>query len=44
LEISTPERAYTVEPLEDPVPRVSPERAELAPADAPIEPARGLAP
>jgi hypothetical protein len=39
VEIGEPERTYTVEPLEDPVPREPPlEPAEPTPAEEPIEP------
>jgi hypothetical protein len=44
VKIGEPERTYAVEPLENPVPCGSPERAEPAPADGPIEPTRVLAP
>ena len=45
MEIGEPERTYTVEPLEDPVPRERPsEPAEAppapSPAEEPIEPGR----
>jgi hypothetical protein len=49
VEIGEPERTYTVEPLEDPVPRERPaEPAERpagpSPAEEPIEPERVRAP
>lgn len=49
MEIGEPERTYTVEPLEDPVPRERPaEPAEQpagpSPAEEPIEPERVRAP
>jgi hypothetical protein len=49
VEIGEPERTYTVEPLEDPVPRERPsEPAETpaapSPAEEPIEPERVQAP
>jgi hypothetical protein len=49
VEIGKPERTYTVEPLEDPVPRERPaEPAEQpagpSPAEEPIEPERAPAP
>jgi hypothetical protein len=49
VEIGEPERTYTVEPLEDPVPRERPaEPAEQpagpSPAEEPIEPERVPAP
>jgi hypothetical protein len=45
VEIGEPERSYTVEPLEDPVPRELPAEpalppGELAPAEEPSEPER----
>jgi hypothetical protein len=44
MEIGDPERTYTVEPLEDPVPREVPaepaEPAEPSPAEEPTEPER----
>jgi hypothetical protein len=40
MEIGDPERTYTVEPLEDPVPREVPEEAPLEPAEVPDEPAQ----
>jgi hypothetical protein len=49
VEIGEPERTYTVEPLEDPVPRELPvepveEPASPSPAEEPIEPERVRAP
>jgi hypothetical protein len=49
VEIGEPERTYTVEPLEDPVPRERPgEPAEQpagpSPAEEPLEPERVPAP
>jgi hypothetical protein len=44
VEIGEPERTCAVEPLENPVPCESPERAEPAPAEVAIEPTRVLAP
>ena len=39
MEIGEPERTYTVEPVEDPVPREAPEEpAEPSPAEEPAEP------
>jgi hypothetical protein len=48
VKIGEPERTYTVEPLEDPVPREPPAEpakspAEPSPAEEPIEPERALA-
>ncbi len=40
MEIGEPERTYTVEPLEDPVPRTVPEEAPAEPAEVPDEPAQ----
>jgi hypothetical protein len=41
VEIGEPERTYTVEPLEDPVPREpAAEPAQPTPAEEPIEPER----
>jgi hypothetical protein len=45
MEIGEPERTYTVEPLEDPVPREDPaepaeQPARPSPAEEPIEPER----
>ncbi len=45
MEIGEPERTYTVEPLEDPVPRDLPDEpgeppAVPSPAEEPIEPER----
>jgi hypothetical protein len=45
MEIGEPERTYTVEPLEDPVPREVPaEPAKPSPAEEPTEPDRVEAP
>jgi hypothetical protein len=51
MEIGEPERTYTVEPLEDPVPREVPaepaepaEPSEPSPAEEPTEPERVDAP
>jgi hypothetical protein len=45
MEIGEPERTYTVEPLEDPVPREVPaEPAEPSPAEEPAEPEQVEAP
>ena len=49
VEIGEPERTYTVEPLEDPMPRELPaepveEPARPSPAEEPIEPERVRAP
>jgi hypothetical protein len=38
VEIGKPQRTYTVEPIEDPVPLESPPAPEEAPAEAPREP------
>jgi hypothetical protein len=40
VEIGEPERTFTVEPLEDPVPRELPEPTEPPPAEEPLEPER----
>lgn len=42
MEIGDPERTFTVEPMEDPVPRELPEPAEqpARPVEEPIEPKR----
>ena len=40
MEIGESERTYTVEPLEDPVPRELPEEAPAEPAEVPDEPAQ----
>jgi hypothetical protein len=40
VEIGEPERTYTVEPLEDPVPREPSRSPEEAPAQEPLEPER----
>jgi hypothetical protein len=37
IEIGEPERTYTVEPLEDPVPRESPAEPAEPPAQPPVE-------
>ncbi len=49
MEIGDPERTYTVEPVEDPVPRERPSEpaespAPPSPAEEPIEPERVQAP
>jgi hypothetical protein len=45
VEIGEPERTYTVEPVEDPVPREAPaEPAEPSPVEEPIEPEKVPAP
>jgi hypothetical protein len=49
VEIGEPERTYTVEPLEDPVPRARPGEPEEqpagpSPAEEPVEPERVPAP
>jgi hypothetical protein len=45
VEIGEPERTYTVEPVEDPVPREAPaEPAEPTPAEEPVEPEKVPAP
>jgi hypothetical protein len=49
MEIGDPERTFTVEPVEDPVPRELPaepaeQPARPSPAEAPIEPERLPAP
>jgi len=48
VEIGEPERTYTVEPVEDPVPRELPAEPEespaTSPAEEPIEPERVWAP
>ncbi len=38
MDIGEPERTYTVEPLEDPVPRENPESPTEAPEREPAEP------
>lgn len=38
MEIGDPRRTYTVEPLEDPVPREEPAQPVEEPAEAPAEP------
>jgi hypothetical protein len=38
VDIGEPERTYTVEPLEDPVPRENPESPTEAPEREPAEP------
>jgi hypothetical protein len=40
VEIGEPEHTYTVEPLEDPVPREPPIEPAEPPAEEPIEPER----
>jgi hypothetical protein len=40
VDIGEPERTYTVEPLEDPVPRQLPETPAEAPEREPAEPER----
>jgi hypothetical protein len=40
VEIGDPERTYTVEPLEDPVPREPSQPPEEAPEQEPLEPER----
>lgn len=37
VEIGEPERTYTVEPLEDPVPRERPAQPAEPPAESPVE-------
>jgi hypothetical protein len=44
VEIGDPERTFTVEPLEDPVPRERPAEPAESPAKEPIEPERVPAP
>jgi hypothetical protein len=38
MEIGEPKRVYTIEPIEDPVPRPTPEPDEADPAERPEEP------
>ena len=38
MEIGEPERTYTVEPLEDPVPRELPAEPAEPPVEPPVEP------
>jgi hypothetical protein len=40
MEIGEPKRVYTIEPIEDPVPRTEPEPERDEPAERPEEPAK----
>jgi hypothetical protein len=40
MEIGEPKRIYTIEPIEDPVPRTAPEPEPDEPAEQPDEPAK----